>query len=441
MENNNTNPNDNTPGPAVQQPGDEGVLTPVTGPEGSFPSASDDGTQSSPARPPSALVLLLILSLLSALILLTALRIGSSKGEGGKASPDNGKPSSLSTGIPDGEPKDMGKSKRDSYRERGGVDSYFDALGEKADPSPDDRDMGLLPSGKPGSKDAEAPVPSGKKRGKEGEDPVSAVFGKGEEISPGGGTRSGSGTWRNAPPSSRPAPSADDEDRRLEYDRKRAEMVRDILSGREPSSPAPRDSSPREAHAALDQTPVAMGLGGDPDGIITSLDDYISSDGTSPRVRYSEETVRPLRCMFVRDGKIRDGQRVTLRLLEDYTLGNVRIPGNTHLSAMCRISDRLQLSVRSVEVDGRIVPLSLEAYDMDGIKGIYCPDTSGSKASREVAREAVNSGSSLLGGLVGDLAGTVIRTGATLARNATGEVSINVVSGYEFYLAPSQGRR
>ena len=42
--------------------------------------------------------------------------------------------------------------------------------------------------------------------------------------------------------------------------------------------------------------------------------------------------------------------------------------------------------------------------------------------------------------LWGDIANTVIRTGATIAKSATGEVSVNVVSGYEFYLVKVEKR-
>ena len=38
-----------------------------------------------------------------------------------------------------------------------------------------------------------------------------------------------------------------------------------------------------------------------------------------------------------------------------------------------KVTDRLDLSVRSVEINGRILPLQLVAYDTDGIAGIYCP--------------------------------------------------------------------
>ena len=131
---------------------------------------------------------------------------------------------------------------------------------------------------------------------------------------------------------------------------------------------------------------------------------------------------------------------MTLRLLEDYVDGNVRIPANTHLSAICKIGDRLELSVRSLEMNGRIVPLALDAYDTDGLQGIYCPETSASRNSRKAADDAVSTAGQTFGGLVGDIASTVIRTGASIAKSATGELSVSVVSGYEFYLVKSEKR-
>ena len=142
--------------------------------------------------------------------------------------------------------------------------------------------------------------------------------------------------------------------------------------------------------------------------------------------------------MFVRDQKLKSGQRVTLRLLEDYVDGSVRIPANTHLAAICKLGDRLELSVRSLEMNGRIVPLALDAYDTDGLQGIYCPETSASKNSRQASNDAISAAGTTFGGLVGDLASTVLRTGASIARSASGEVSVSVVSGYEFYLVKSE---
>ena len=219
------------------------------------------------------------------------------------------------------------------------------------------------------------------------------------------------------------------QDQRLEYDRRRAEMVRDVLSEGEIAGQAGNDDDkPRlEVLPRNDLSSVN-------DGIITSLDD----DFDDSSVRYSSSAKVPFRCMFVRDQKVVDGQRVTVRLLEDYSADGVFVPANTHLAAVCKVSDRLELSVRSVEINGRILPLQLVAYDTDGMAGIYCPETSASRNSRRASSDAISAVNSTFGGLVGDLANTVLRTGATIAKSASGELSVKIVSGYEFYLVKSE---
>ena len=236
------------------------------------------------------------------------------------------------------------------------------------------------------------------------------------------------------------------QDQRLEYDRRRAEMVRDVMTGSEIAGQAGNDDyqagsddrrdgddgrdDERSQSAMLSRNDIASGNV----GIITSLDD----DFDDPSVRYSSSAKVPFRCMFVRDQKVIDGQRVTVRLLEDYSVDGVFVPANTHLAAVCKVSDRLELSVRSVEMNGRILPLQLVAYDTDGMAGIYCPETSASRNSRRASSDAISVANSTFGGLVGDLANTVLRTGATIAKSASGELSVKVVSGYEFYLVKSE---
>ena len=238
------------------------------------------------------------------------------------------------------------------------------------------------------------------------------------------------------------------QDQRLEYDRRRAEMVRDVMTGSEIAGQSGNDDyqagsddrrdgdngrdgdDERSQSAMLSLNDISYGNG----GIITSLDD----DFDDPSVRYSSSAKVPFRCMFVRDQKVVDGQRVTVRLLEDYSVDGVFVPANTHLAAVCKVSDRLELSVRSVEMNGRILPLRLVAYDTDGMAGIYCPETSASRNSRRASSDAISAANSTFGGLVGDLANTVLRTGATIAKSASGELSVKVVSGYEFYLVKSE---
>ena len=309
--------------------------------------------------------------------------------------------------IPEGEAQRLEESKSKVYR--GSTEDYY-AMLDTVDPAVEDIPL---------TSDSPVPAPVSSPAAPTPEAAAERVFGapSSEPVSSPRRSSGGGGAAR---------PRTDEE--RLDYDRRRAEMVRDVLTGG--STPEPVDELVSAEPVAIDLSAV-----GSSDGIISTLDDE-PSDG----VGYGDGVLRPFRCMFVRDQKLVNGQRVSLRLLEDYVDGGVRIPANTHLSAICKIGDRLELSVRSLEMNGRIVSLALDAYDTDGLQGIYCPETASARNSRKAADDAVSTAGQTFGGLVGDIASTVIRTGASIAKSATGEVSVSVVSGYEFYLVKSERR-
>lgn len=232
---------------------------------------------------------------------------------------------------------------------------------------------------------------------------------------------------------------------KLAYDRQRAEMVRDVLtdSGNSGSSVGTVSDAAAETTAAKEE-PLDFSFSSS-DGVISSLDDEIAGqarndgrNGNDGVIRYADEVKRPFRCMFVRDEKIKSGQRVSVRMLEEYNDGSIRIPANTHLQAICKLDSRLHLNIRSLEMNGKIIPLQFEAYDTDGLEGIYCPESS--KAVKTATNDLITTAGTSLGGLVGNIANTVIRTGATIARTASGENAVSINSGYEFFLVKTEKR-
>lgn len=156
----------------------------------------------------------------------------------------------------------------------------------------------------------------------------------------------------------------------------------------------------------------------------------ISSLGTEPEQDASED--RPLKCMFSRQEKLKSGQRVAVILLEEIRVNGVIIPKNTHLMGTCRLSSRLEVSFESIEVGGRILPLGYEAYDMDGSKGIYCPDVANvGKTARERGTDIARS---TLSSRLGRVAQDLVSTGVSIARSSSGEATVTVPSGYNFFI-------
>lgn len=98
------------------------------------------------------------------------------------------------------------------------------------------------------------------------------------------------------------------------------------------------------------------------------------------------------------------------------------------------------MRVTSVEQKGKIYGLSLDAYDIDGGLGIYCPETGTTRNNNTIKNSAVTAASSSIGGVVGRVAGTIVNTGASLIRNSSGDVSVSISSGYEFYIMKTKKR-
>lgn len=169
---------------------------------------------------------------------------------------------------------------------------------------------------------------------------------------------------------------------------------------------------------------------------LSSLDDeWSSSSGVSSLgeegTTIDEDGTHPFKCMFVKDVKVKSGSRVSVRLLEDLVVDGALIPKNTHLMANCNISSRLELDIASIEMAGRIYNIGYEAYDMDGSKGIYCPDTG--EAKRTIRSRGTSIIGSSLSSRVGRVASDIVNTGISIAESANGERTVSIPCAFLRY--------
>ena len=208
------------------------------------------------------------------------------------------------------------------------------------------------------------------------------------------------------------------------------ELANQISSANSSDTPEADDTADSPAETVIPNTTVRRtdGFssleGWDCENGISSLDD--SND------IITEDIDRPFKCMFARESKIKSGQRAAIILMEDLLVNGILVPKNTHLMAFCNISNRLEMTVSNIEINGRILPLGYEAYDNDGIPGIYCPDVG------STGQTVKNRGTRIIGsgltGKVGRTAGEIISTGVSLIQNSTGEKTVTVPAGYTFYI-------
>lgn len=209
-------------------------------------------------------------------------------------------------------------------------------------------------------------------------------------------------------------------------------------SARKPSGESAQAAKPKaEASPETPATPARVQV--KRSGAISSLDEdvvqdvgngFSTLDGDDMWIQ--GEAGKPYRCMFTRDEKVSSGQRISLRLLEDLVINGVHIPQNTHLQGVCKISDRMEVSITSLDMGGRILSFHFEAYDTDGGKGIYCSDLSQTK--KDITNQGVSTALNSLNSRLGSAARDAATLGASIVRSKSGEISVTVPAGYTFYI-------
>lgn len=89
---------------------------------------------------------------------------------------------------------------------------------------------------------------------------------------------------------------------------------------------------------------------------------------------------------------IMSGQQVRLRLEEPMVVGTqVLLPGSILTGTGTVGVDRLYINISSIEYNQVLTPVSLEAYDLDGQRGIFVPGSLEQEALRELGRDLASS--------------------------------------------------
>ncbi|WP_114751977.1 conjugative transposon protein TraM [Pleomorphovibrio marinus] len=80
------------------------------------------------------------------------------------------------------------------------------------------------------------------------------------------------------------------------------------------------------------------------------------------------------------------GERIRIRLLDDIQVGTAVLPKGTYLYAWISgyQPQRVKLTVSSVMVGDKILPIALSIYDQDGMEGLYVPASSFREFSKDL---------------------------------------------------------
>lgn len=143
---------------------------------------------------------------------------------------------------------------------------------------------------------------------------------------------------------------------------------------------------------------------------------------------------------------LREGDYVALRLLESACIGELRIPRQSLLIAQAKLGgNRLQLLVKSMEIGGRIIPVKLSAYDLDGQEGIYIPGAEQVSALKEVGANIGGSvgtsftfASSAKDQIISEAARGVMQGASQLLQKKLRTLQVTLKGGYRLFLVPSK---
>lgn len=156
----------------------------------------------------------------------------------------------------------------------------------------------------------------------------------------------------------------------------------------------------------------------------------------------SEGRHQGIRVCVDEEQTLTSGDRIRLRLTEAIEVaGNTLQAGSVLFGTATIEGQRLLVKVSSIELNGNIIPVELSAYDLDGGKGLYIPDSKERTAAKDAAASigsGLGSSISFARGAGQQVAMDVVRgamTGGTqYIASKLRQVKVTVKSGYQIIL-------
>jgi conjugative transposon TraM protein len=135
------------------------------------------------------------------------------------------------------------------------------------------------------------------------------------------------------------------------------------------------------------------------------------------------------------------GSTIKLRLLNDIRINGQLIGKNQFIYGTATLnSERLKIQFSSVRSGQNILPVSLEAYDMDGLAGIYIPGSINRDVAKQSTDQAIGSMNlaTLDPSIGAQAAGAGIQVAKTLLSRKVKLVKVTVKAGYKVLLKDSR---
>lgn len=152
---------------------------------------------------------------------------------------------------------------------------------------------------------------------------------------------------------------------------------------------------------------------------------------------YNDENGNAIQATVHQNQDIVSGSVVKLRLLDSVRANGILIPNNEFIYGIASVDEeRLKINIATLRYKNSILPVSLSAYDLDGLEGLYIPGAITRDASKKGVDDAIHSLQIMT--MDPSVSAQVAGAGITAAKGLFGrkvkQVRVKVKAGYQLLL-------
>lgn len=143
------------------------------------------------------------------------------------------------------------------------------------------------------------------------------------------------------------------------------------------------------------------------------------------------------------DQDIVSGSVVKLRLSDSISVNGALIPKNEFIYGIAEVDEeRLKITIASMRYKNSILPVSLSAYDLDGLEGLYIPGAISRDASKKGVDDAIQSLQIMTmdPSISAQVAGAGIQAAKGLFGKKVRQIRVKVKAGYKLLLRDNKLR-
>ncbi|MRX46951.1 conjugative transposon protein TraM [Pedobacter puniceum] len=150
-----------------------------------------------------------------------------------------------------------------------------------------------------------------------------------------------------------------------------------------------------------------------------------------------------IKAVIHQNQEIVSGAVIKLRLLDTVYINGIVIPQNHFIYGLAQInSERMLINIKSLRYKNSILPVSLSAFDLDGIEGLFVPGTISRDASKQGVDDAIQSMQIMTmdPSLSAQAAGAGVQAIKGLFSKKVKQIRVQIKAGYQLLLKDNNQR-